>query len=184
MRSAEPGRRALLGAGRRLLATENLGKLSVNAITAEAQMAKGSFYQHWPSRESYLLALHRAFHDDLADQVATAIADLPPGERRLTTVITTYLDGCLAEPATKALLVQARTDAGLHTEVASRNATAANLLLADLVAMGWTDAEPVAVLLVAAIAETALLEMDQPAPRTDLRTALLRLASRQLSRRR
>lgn len=178
MRSAEPGRRALLGAGRHLLATENLGKLSVNAITAEAGMAKGSFYQHWPSREAYLLALHGAFHDDLADQVTTAIAGLEPGEARLTAIITTYLDGCLAEPATKGLLVQARTDAGLHTAVAARNAAAAELLRADLEALGWADPEPVAVLLVAAIAETALLELDVAEPRSDLRAGLLRLARR------
>ncbi|WP_278260888.1 TetR/AcrR family transcriptional regulator [Nocardia sp. AG03] len=178
MRSPEPGRRALLDAGRNLLATATLGKLSINAITAEAGMAKGSFYQHWPSREDYLLALHTAFHDDLAERVETAITDLAPGEERLATVVTTYLDGCLAEPATKGLLVQARTDAGLQGAVSARNATAADLLRADLAALGWDDPHPVAVLLVAAIAETALLELDAAAPRPDLRAALLRLARR------
>ncbi|MGC4988454.1 TetR/AcrR family transcriptional regulator [Nocardia salmonicida] len=176
MRSAEPGRRALLNAGRQLLATENLSKLSVNAITAAAEMAKGSFYQHWPSRESYLLALHRAFHDELDARVGTATADLPPGEERLAAGITAYLDGCLAAPATKGLLVQARTDAGLATEVSARNSAAATLLTTDLTAMGWTDPEPVAVLLVAATAETALLELDTQSPRPDLRAALLRIA--------
>ncbi|MFC9475134.1 TetR/AcrR family transcriptional regulator [Nocardia sp. NPDC056952] len=176
MRSAEPGRRALLNAGRQLLATENLSKLSVNAIAAEAKMAKGSFYQHWPSRESYILALHRAFHDDLDDQVSAATAALAPGEGRLAAGIAAYLDGCLAAPATKGLLVQARTDAGLATEVSARNSAAAGLLATDLTAMGWSDAAPVAVLLVAAIAETALLELDAQSPRPDLRAALLRIA--------
>ncbi|MGW4631421.1 TetR/AcrR family transcriptional regulator [Nocardia sp. NPDC004415] len=178
MRPAEPGRRALLDAGRQLLATANLGKLSVNAITAEAGMAKGSFYQHWRSREDYLLALHGAFHDDLAERVDTAVAGLAPGEERLAAVVTTYLDGCLAEPATKGLLVQARTDAGLQSAVSARNATAADLLRTDLAALGWDDPRPVAVLLVAAIAEIALLELDAAAPRPDLRAALLRLVRR------
>ncbi|WP_280302053.1 TetR/AcrR family transcriptional regulator [Nocardia neocaledoniensis] len=178
MRSAEPGRRALLEAGRSLLSTEDLTKLSVNAIAAAAKMAKGSFYQHWPSREAYFVALHRAFHDELDELVRAAIADHDPGEARLAAGITAYLDGCLADPATKALLVQARTDAGLGTEVAARNADAAALLTADLVAMGWRRPEPIAVLLVAAIAETALLELDAPGPRADLRDALLRLVRR------
>lgn len=178
MRSPEPGRRALLDAGRALLGTENLGKVSVNAITAGAGMAKGSFYQHWPSREDYLLTLHREFHDALFDRVSAAIADLPPGIGRLRIGFEVYLDGCLHDPATKGLLVQARTDAGLGTEVAARNAAAANLLTADLTALGWTDPAPVAVLLVAAVAETALLELDSSAPRPDLRSALLRLAQR------
>ena len=39
MRSAEPGRRALLAAGRTLLSTEDLTRLSVNAIAAGANMA-------------------------------------------------------------------------------------------------------------------------------------------------
>ena len=45
----------------------------------------------------------------------------------------TYLDGCLAEPATKALLVQSRTEAGLSDLVAARNASAAALLPPELV---------------------------------------------------
>ncbi|MEV0433056.1 TetR/AcrR family transcriptional regulator [Nocardia sp. NPDC050413] len=178
MRSPEPGRRALLDAGRALLGSENLSKVSVSAITAGAGMAKGSFYQHWPSREEYLLALHREFHDTLFARVRAAIADLPPGAERLRTGIDVYLDGCLADPATKALLVQARTDAGLGSEVAHRNALAADIATQDLTAIGWPDPHPVAVLLIAAIAETALLELDATAPRPDLRAALLGLAER------
>ncbi|MFF0545069.1 TetR/AcrR family transcriptional regulator [Nocardia thailandica] len=178
MRSPEPGRRALLDAGRALLGTENLGKVSVNAITAGAGMAKGSFYQHWPSREDYLLALHREFHDTLFARVRDAIDGLPPGAGRLRAGIEVYLDGCLGDPATKGLLVQARTDAGLGAEVASRNAAAAELAAADLAAIGWSDPAPVAVLLVAAVAETALLELDAGGVRPDLRAALLRLAER------
>lgn len=178
MRSAEPGRRALLAAGRTLLSTEDLTKLSVNAIAAEAKMAKGSFYQHWPSREAYFVALHRAFHDDLDTKVTAAIAGLDPGPDRLAAGITAYLDGCLADPATKGLLVQARTDAGLGPEVAARNATAAALITADLTAISWQDPTPIATLLVAAIAETALHELTTTSPHPPLREALLRLATR------
>ncbi|GGK54928.1 TetR/AcrR family transcriptional regulator [Nocardia camponoti] len=178
MRSPEPGRRALLEAGRTLLSSEALTKLSVNAIAAEANMAKGSFYQHWPSREAYFVALHRAFHDQLDELVAAAIADLPPGPARLRAGITAYLDGCLADPATKGLLVQARTDAGLSDEVATRNAAAADLVTADLSAMGWPDPSPIATLFVAAIAETALQELDVRAPNPALRQALSRLVDR------
>ncbi|KAF0847555.1 TetR/AcrR family transcriptional regulator [Nocardia caishijiensis] len=178
MRSPEPGRRALLDAGRVLLGSENLSKVSVNAITAGAGMAKGSFYQHWPSRDEFLLAVHREFHDTLFAGVRAAIADVPPGVERLRAGIEVYLDGCLADPATKALLVQARTDAGLGGEVARRNALAADIAAEDLTAIGWPDPHSVAVLLIAAIAETALQELDADAPRTDLRAALLRLAER------
>src|SRR5271156_5108321 len=110
MRSPEPGRNALLDSGQRLLSTADLARISVNAIVAEAGMAKGSFYQHWPSRVEYVRALHARFHDQLAASIDIAIADLPPGRDRLERGMNTYLDECLAESATKALLVQSRTE--------------------------------------------------------------------------
>jgi TetR/AcrR family transcriptional regulator, transcriptional repressor for nem operon len=178
MRSPEAGRNALLDAGQRLLSTADLARISVNAIVAEAGMAKGSFYQHWPSRVAYVRALHARFHDQLAESIDTAVADLPPGPDRLERGMNAYLDGCLARPATKALLVQSRTEAGLGDLVAARNDNAATLLIPDLLALGWTPPEPIAALLVAAIAEIALVELDAGHRDNALRRGLLRLATR------
>ena len=88
-----------------------------------------------------------------------------------------YLDGCLADAATKALLVQSRTEAGLSDLVATRNNTAATLLLPDLVALGWSRPEPIAALIVAAVAEIALLELAAGKPDKVLRNGLIRLAT-------
>jgi AcrR family transcriptional regulator len=178
MRSPEPGRNALLDAGQRLLESADLARISVNAIVAEADMAKGSFYQHWPSRAEYLRALHARFHDQLGESIAAAMADLPPGRDRLEAGMNAYLDGCLAEPATKALLVQSRTEAGLSDLVAARNESSATLILPDLAALGWVPPKPVAVLLIAAVAEIALIELAAGKRDKQLRRALLRLATR------
>ncbi|HET7074731.1 MAG TPA: TetR/AcrR family transcriptional regulator [Mycobacterium sp.] len=178
MRSPEPGRNALLDAGQRLLGTADLARISVNAIVAEAGMAKGSFYQHWPSRADYVRALHARFHDDLEESITAAMAGVPPGRDRLAAGMNTYLDGCLAEPATKALLVQSRTEAGLSDLVAARNDSAAARVTPDLVALGWAPSEPIAVLLVAAVAEIALLELAAGERNDELRGGLLRLATR------
>jgi AcrR family transcriptional regulator len=177
VRPPEPGRNALLDAGQRLLGTSDLARISVNAIVAEAGMAKGSFYQHWPSRTDYVRALHVRFHDQLEESIAAAMADMPPGRDRLEAGMKAYLDGCLADAATKALLVQSRTEAGLGDLVAARNESAANLLLPDLVALGWSRPEPIAALLVAAVAEIALLELAAGKPDRVLRNGLLRLAT-------
>ena len=178
MRPPEPGRNALLDAGQRLLGTADLARISVNAIVAEAGMAKGSFYQHWPSRAEYVRALHARFHDQLGESIAAAIANLPPGRERLEAGMNAYLDGCLAEPATKALLVQSRTEAGLGDLVAARNESSATLMLPDLAVLGWAPPEPVAVLLVAAIAEIALIELAAGKRDKRLRRGLIRLATR------
>jgi AcrR family transcriptional regulator len=177
VRPPEPGRNALLDAGQRLLGAADLARISVNAIVAEAGMAKGSFYQHWPSRAEYVRALHARFHDELEESIAAAMAGLPPGGERLETGMNTYLDGCLAEPATKALLVQSRTEAGLSDLVAARNEGAATLVLPDLAALGWRPPEPIAALLVAAVAEIALVELAAGKRDKDLRRGLLRLAT-------
>ena len=177
MRSPEPGRNALLDAGQRLLGSADLARISVNAIVAEAGMAKGSFYQHWPSRSEYVRALHGRFHDQLAESIDAAMAGLPPGRDRLAAGMNAYLDGCLAEPATKALLVQSRTEAGLSDLVAARNESSATLVLPDLVALGWTPPEPIATLLVAAVAEIALLELAAGKRDKALRRGLIRLAA-------
>jgi len=177
VRSPEPGRNALLDAGQRLLGTADLARISVNSIVAEAGMAKGSFYQHWPSRSEYVRALHVRFHDQLEEAIAAVMAGLPPGRDRLEAGMSAYLDGCLAEPATKALLVQSRTEAGLSDLVAARNESAATLMLPDLTALGWARPEPIAALLVAAIAEIALLELAAGKCDNELRRGLVRLAS-------
>ena len=112
-----------------------------------------------------------------SESIAAAMADLPPGRDRLEAGMNTYLDGCLAEPATKALLVQSRTEAGLSDLVAARNETAATLLLPDLVALGWSRPEPIAALLVAAVAEIALLELAAGKARQGIAPRLIRLAT-------
>lgn len=106
------------------------------------------------------------------------MADLPPGRDRIAAGMNAYLDGCLAEPATKALLVQSRTEAGLNDLVAARNHGSATLILPDLEALGWAPAEPVAALLIAAVAEIALVELDARQSDDELRAGLLRLATR------
>lgn len=178
MRPSEPGKTKLLDAGRAVLGGGGLAALSVNAVVAEAGMAKGSFYQHWATRRDFLVELHRRFHDQLFSEVAARTADQFPGLDRLRTGMTVFLDGCLSERSTKGLLVQARTEAALDNEVAKRNAEGATLALPDLRALGWEPAEPIATLFVAAVAEIALQELAARRPQPDLRDALIRLVTR------
>jgi AcrR family transcriptional regulator len=178
VRPAEPGRTALLDAGQRLLGSADLAKISVNAIVEEAGMAKGAFYQHWRSRTDYIRALHVRFHDELAQAISGNVIDLAPGRDRLWLGMNAYLDGCLRASATKALLVQSRTEAGLSDLVADRNQSAAAAIVPDLEALGWADPTPIATLLVAAIAEIALIELSAGHRCDELRLALLQIAAR------
>ncbi|WP_431964768.1 TetR/AcrR family transcriptional regulator [Nocardia sp. bgisy134] len=172
-RPAEPGRTALLTAGARVAEDKGLRGLSINAVVELAGMAKGTFYHHFSDRRSYVVALHRRYHDELAQTVAAAIADLPPGPERLRAGVAAYLDACLATRGTKAFLAQSRTDTDLLDEVHARNQLAAAAIEPDLGALGWPDPAAIAHLLVAMIAEIALTELYGEGPRADLRAAAL-----------
>ncbi len=176
-RSAEPGRTALLDAGVKVLTTVGLSELSVNSVVATAGMAKGAFYQHWPSRTDYLRDLHTRFHDQLAATMTTAASTQPPGAGRLWHMLVAYLDGCLAQRASKALLVEARTQAGLGDLVATRNQSFAGIIEQDLTTLGWPENRPIATLLIAAAAEVALHELQAGTALPALRHATLALAT-------
>ncbi|MDL9935988.1 helix-turn-helix domain-containing protein [Gordonia sp. ABSL1-1] len=174
-RSAEPGRTALLDAGLALADRGGMRELSVNAVVAQAGMAKGSFYQHFPSRRDFVVALHRRYHDDITAQLLAVVGDMPIGAERLRLGVETFLDVCRTTRGTKAFLAQARTDADLLDEVQARNAAISALVTADLVAVGADHPTATAHLLVAMVADISLQELYDGMVRTDLRTALYTL---------
>ena len=161
-----------------MAAARGLAGLSVNAVVDTAGMAKGSFYNHFPTRRDYLVALHRDYHERLNADVAEAIGDMAPGAARLRTGVEAFLDGCRRTRGTKALLAQSRTDADLLPEVSARNDDAAALMTPDMAELGWPDPGAVAVLTVAMIAETALIELYDDSERRDLRDTIMAMVTR------
>src|SRR5260370_41287878 len=85
-------REALIDAGLRLAERTGLAGLSVNLIVQEAGVATGTFFHHFGDRASYLLALHREFHERLATQIQAAIDGAPPAPARLTPAPPPHLD--------------------------------------------------------------------------------------------
>ncbi|MFF3572201.1 TetR/AcrR family transcriptional regulator [Nocardia jiangxiensis] len=177
-RPPEPGRRALLDAGSAVAERAGLRGLSINAVVATAGMSKGSFYHHFSDRRSYVIALHRRYHDALTEAVLAEIGDLAPGFSRLASAMTSYLDVCLRTRGTKAFLAQSRTDADLLDEVHARNQAVAAIVELDLRVIGWNDPAAVAHLVVAMIAEIALAELYAGEPQPNLRAAVIGLISR------
>jgi len=69
---AHPTHEALLQAGMRLAERHGLGNMSINAVVAEAGVAKGTFYVHFANRAAYLVALHQWFHNGLRSAIIDA----------------------------------------------------------------------------------------------------------------
>jgi TetR/AcrR family transcriptional regulator, transcriptional repressor for nem operon len=157
--SAARTRTALIDAGLRLAERTGLSGLSINLLVEEAQVSKGTFFHHFGDRASYLLALHREFHDRLLSENQRATSSLSPGRERLLATATTYLDGCLRDRGVRALLLEARADPVIAGEIGARNASTAAIIEADFTAMGWPHPLECAQLWVGMTAEAALLEL-------------------------
>jgi len=169
---ASQTREQLVEAGLRLAESTSLGAMSVNLLVEEAGVAKGTFFHHFGDRGAFLVALHQAFHDRLFEQTLAAIADLPPGRRRLLAAAHAYLDGCLRHRGVRALLLEARAEPAITAAIAERNALAVQLQSPDFHALGWPDPAAGAALWSGMVVEAALLELAAGERQARLRTAL------------
>jgi TetR/AcrR family transcriptional repressor of nem operon len=160
-----------------VLASTGLAGLTVNAVVAEAGMAKGSFYTHFPDRSAFVWELYRAFHDELVGVYVAAAEPFAPGAERLAAGMDAYLDACLDHPETMALLGEARFADGLEEAVRERATELGRFVIGDLTAIGWPDPSATAMLLAGAGAEVAMAELRAGAPRPELRVAFHRLGA-------
>jgi TetR/AcrR family transcriptional regulator, transcriptional repressor for nem operon len=172
--SAARTRTSLIDAGLRLAERTGLSGLSINLLVAEAQVSKGTFFHHFGDRASYVLALHREFHERLLAEFDQATAGLEPGYQRIIVAANTYLDGCLRDRGVRALLLEARADPLIAEEIGVRNASTAAVLQADFKAMKWPRPYECAQLWVGMTAEAALIELKAGKRSPAVRAALAR----------
>jgi AcrR family transcriptional regulator len=170
--AAAATRTKLIEAGLRLAERTGLTGLSVNLLVDEAGVSKGSFFHHFGDRASYLLALHREFHDRIAEHIDEALIDLPPGRERLMTGARVYLDICLQQRGIRALLLEARAEPAVAQEIGRRNADFARKFKPDFDALGRQHPLESAQLLAAMTAEAALIELGTGSALEQVRTAL------------
>jgi TetR/AcrR family transcriptional repressor of nem operon len=170
-------REALIDAGLRLAEKTGLANLSVNLIVADAGVAKGTFFHHFGDRDSYLLALHREFHERLTDQIQAAIAGMAPGRGRLIAVANTYLDGCLRDRGVRALLLEARAERAITDEISRRNNASAEVCRSDFAALKNPHPYESAQLWVGLVAEAALIEHQAGKALPALRKAVAQFSS-------
>jgi len=166
----------LLDAGVAVAERDGLAGLSVNAVVAEAGVAKGTFYVHFADRAAFVDAIHARFHDRVLAAVAQATAEIEPGPERIVRGVEAYLDLCLADRAVKALSLEARSDTALTDSMSARHERFAAAAVPSFKAMGWPDAKAAAQLFAAMTSEIAIRELEAgkrlPAARRALRRFL------------
>jgi TetR/AcrR family transcriptional regulator, transcriptional repressor for nem operon len=165
-------RAALLEAGRAVAEEHGLAGISVNAVVAAAGVAKGTFYVHFADRDAFIAALRASFAERVGAAIAAATEHHEAGARRLLAGIDAYLDACLDQRALKALLREAGTGAD------GADNTFARAVEPNLRAMGWRDAHASARLVVALVAEAAVIELETGRRDPTTRRALRRFVQR------
>lgn len=76
-RRASRARTALIDATKRLVVRSGPGTFSIDDVTREAGVARGSFYNHFASIDDLIITTQATAQEQLNDEVAAAIADSP-----------------------------------------------------------------------------------------------------------
>jgi TetR/AcrR family transcriptional regulator, transcriptional repressor for nem operon len=168
-----PTRHDLLDAAIVVAERGGLGALSVTDVTAEAGLAKGTFYVHFPDRAAIVVAMHERFHDALFTRIGAATEALPAGAARASARLDAFLEGCRKQPGVRSMLLDARSDPTIRALMIQRNAEASELLRADLQTMSHIKhPADTSRLIVAATAEVATAELMAGRRLANLREAL------------
>lgn len=144
-----PGRRAaarqrLMDAGLSLMAQRGVQACKVEEITAQAGVAKGTFFTHFASKEVFVAQLVESVLDDISRRVRPL--GLAPGEPEslLGAVGSVYLRYFQLRPAAAALLVQAAgldpdgpAGGAIRGRLADHLATLATMLSPAAAHLGW-----------------------------------------------
>jgi len=170
--AAAETRAKLIDTGLRLAERTGLTGLSVNLLVDEAGVSKGSFFHHFGDRASYLLAVHREFHDRIAERIDREVDGMPPGRDRLMAGARVYLDICLEQRGIRALLLEARAEPAVAQEITGRNAELAGKCKLDFAAVGCRHPLESAQLWIAMAAEAALIELSRQSRAGAVRAAL------------
>ena len=102
----EPGRDAILVAGRELFAERGFNAASVSEIAARAGIAKSVIYHHFGSKAGLYEAIVEAETGELLDRVAAAVPSGGAGAPRLRPGLDAYLGFLEQNPAAWRLLLR------------------------------------------------------------------------------
>lgn len=107
-RAPHTRRIALMDAAEQLFLTQGIHATRIEDITTAAQVAKGTFYIYFPSRDALLEALQQRFMSAFCQRIDAALAQCPHDHwpMKLRTWFETALDGLLGQIVRHDMLFQ------------------------------------------------------------------------------
>lgn len=119
-------RTALLSAAEGLFAVRGADAVTIDEIVARADVAKGSFYNHFASRDDLAREIARTVRDEIETEIAAANAGEPDPAVRMIRAHAVALDYARRRP------VRAQAQARLHAGAVSAEAPMNKGVRADL----------------------------------------------------
>lgn len=135
----------LLDSGRQLILQKGVANISVDDIVTNAKMAKGTFYNHFSSKEDMLLSLIWGIYSDFINEAKAIITNSKPETMRET--VGEFIKSILYEP-TKVFFFINHDDleellAGLDTEKIQNFNSLENQAFANLLQLAGIDIKTV-----------------------------------------
>lgn len=98
MRKRERTRGEIVAAAERLVALHGLDALSIDEITAEADVAKGTFYTHFQDKEDLAAAIGYQIRLELEEQIARRNSHVKHAGERMANGLSIMLSTAIAKP--------------------------------------------------------------------------------------
>lgn len=127
LRKRERTRGELVAAAERLVARRGLDAVSIDDITQEADVAKGTFYTHFEDKVDLAAAIARRIRMELEARITAQNAAVKDAATRLATGLATMLAFAIAEPVRARALLRivpdivdpdASINSGIRSDVA------------------------------------------------------------------
>ena len=141
----EVRREELLDAAQTLFLAQGIAATSVDAIVAGADVAKGTFYLYFDSKQQLLAALRQRYIDTYCEELRIAMNECPPDDwrGRLRAWVAAGVDGYLNHHALHDLVFhQFRPEPRYATHKNSTADQLSDFLTAGNVAGAWALQEP------------------------------------------
>lgn len=122
----ERTRRGLIDAAMRLFARKELGEIALLDVATEAEVASGTIYNYFRTRDEVVEAVGLALADEFSEAIMQRSAGIQSGARRLAIGIRMFIQHAMADPDWASAVIRV-----VHFDQAMRSKIA-NYVLADL----------------------------------------------------
>ncbi|MGK8436793.1 TetR/AcrR family transcriptional regulator [Ectopseudomonas hydrolytica] len=122
----ERTRQGLIDAALRLFARKEVGDVALLEVANEAEVASGTVYNYFRTRDEVVEAVGLALADEFADTISTLSIGVDSGSRRLSIGVRMFIRRAIADPDWASAVIRV-----VHLDQAIRSKIA-NQVLADL----------------------------------------------------